>query len=738
LKSSDGEAFEVEAEGLCYARRTFQQAADIGPDAKIELPFKKAIVAKVCEYFKYHKDVPPQELKTPLTTDNLVECGASKWDAQFVNCDRDLLFELMVASSMMDIPSLLFIAGAKASLLIKERSPDKLIKDFKMSNDLPEEEDEALSNIFTEQMERMRVDVDESGIGGIGLIINSIFQAAEKNNVYASTRGDAPGPSKVSLKSYRHSSWRAMILSDWTKLDQAPEEVVADRDLMFAAMGSSQGQALRYCSSELREDRKLVMEAVKYNGEMLSEASSALRSDASFVMEAILLNSTALGGAADGLRHSRDMVLEAAKLGKGSAMKGAMQGLQSDKGLILECVSYDPEVCLYMADELRHNRGFAMELVMKNGAVLQYLPYLLRADRDIVATAAANDPRAIYYAHTSARADLGAALPHDTEGILFAAKEEQDRRGVGALPPVQPGKYIRACVSKAESDAMEVKWYKHKAQRMVQFSALSTMTANMGQSNYIAANSFLDKITFYERPEVDSVTLMWGAVGNIGMRWKAFASADMLNANPEALMQVPDAAKVLNVTTNSMGVPEWYAASFFDEWTRQSILAPTAIYRSEDYQPPVSPIRVEGKAPTRRSRKPDEEARSMPETGPLGGWPILGDYASALPEEQDEDMEVVLPDADLEEGGRVQLTGLQAKTGMTGTLLKHNKDGKWKVRMDADGGVALLKERYLVAVAGTSTTAPTSTKKQDGAARREKLKATLAEAQEPAATPVTA
>ena len=43
-----------------------------------------------------------------------------------------------------------------------------------------------------------------------------------------------------------------------------------------------------------------------------------------------------------------------------------------------------------------------------------------------------------------------------------------------------------------------------------------------------------DKMAQFQRPEVDSVGLMWGAVGGIGMRWKAFASEDILNATPEA------------------------------------------------------------------------------------------------------------------------------------------------------------------------------------------------------------
>merc|ERR1719491_1871247 len=82
------------------------------------------------------------------------------------------------------------------------------------------------------------------------------------------------------------------------------------------------------------------------------------------------------------------------------------------------------------------------------------------------------------------------------------------------------------------SEERMLPYRRYKLHKSVQFSAWSTMTGNLGQSNYTAANAALDKFPAHQRPEIDAVTLMWGAVGGIGMRWKAFASADVLNANP--------------------------------------------------------------------------------------------------------------------------------------------------------------------------------------------------------------
>mmetsp|Transcript_106361 Transcript_106361/g.343091 ORF Transcript_106361/g.343091 Transcript_106361/m.343091 type:complete len:778 (-) Transcript_106361:189-2522(-) len=707
LKTRDGEDFEVEGEGLCMARKTAKVAMTQDADSEIELPFTRAVVSKLVEYFKFHKDTPPSEIRTPLVSDNLVECGALKWDATFINVDKDLLFEILLAAVAMDIPSLIFLAGAKASLMIKGKSPDKLLKDFKLSNDLPEEEEETLTATFLAQKEAAKATPDESGLGGIAVIINAIIQAAERNNVLASVADDEPGPSTVSLKSYRYASWRAMVLSDWNQLGSAPAEVQADRDLIFAALGLSRGAALYYAAPELREDRKVILEAVKYNPDLLAEASAVLKSDREFVMQAIKVNGAALAGASEELRGDQGLILEAAEMQRGSALKGASAALRSDKAFVIECAKRDPEAVKYAAEELRWDEDFAREVASQAGAALKHMPFTFQANREIVKAAVAGDPSAILFAHTSARADLGTTLPWDSEPALTAERKLQDKAGIGAAALVPAGPRIASLpLTKEAAEAEGLRFQHTKGQKIVQFSALSTMTANMGQSNYIAANCFLDKLPFFERPETDAVTLMWGAVGNIGMRWKAFASADFLNANPEALMQVPDAAKVLNMTATRMDPPEWYAASFFDEWTRQSMLAPTAgmhQHPSEDYQP----LSRTTKAP-RFSQGKEETGEGKPtakaaENGPLGGWPSLSEWPDlSLGTARDgkpvtEALQV--PELEIMVGTRVELSGLQGKNGRTGTVLKQCSDGKWKVRMDEGRGTALLKACYLVAIA---------------------------------------
>ena len=87
-------------------------------------------MAKVVEYLKYHEEHECSEIRIPLTGDNLQDCGATRWDSSFVNVDRELLFDLTVAASYLDIASLWILLSAKSALLTNNKSSEKLRKEW--------------------------------------------------------------------------------------------------------------------------------------------------------------------------------------------------------------------------------------------------------------------------------------------------------------------------------------------------------------------------------------------------------------------------------------------------------------------------------------------------------------------------------------------------------------------------------------------------------------------------------
>mmetsp|Transcript_97637 Transcript_97637/g.276733 ORF Transcript_97637/g.276733 Transcript_97637/m.276733 type:complete len:217 (-) Transcript_97637:110-760(-) len=210
----------------------------------------------------------------------------------------------------------------------------------------------------------------------------------------------------------------------------------------------------------------------------------------------------------------------------------------------------------------------------------------------------------------------------------------------------------------------------------------------MGQSNYIASNMLLDKFPCYQRPVIDATTVMWGAVGSIGMRLKAFASADFLNSTPDILMSIDDASKVLHMTTTRMDCPEWYTAAFNVD---PSWVGTGGGWKpSEDVAPPLGHKQSESsKEAVQEPQEPEAPHASKDDASPLQGWPELAVApASAM---------LVLA-----EGARVELKNLKSKNGTTGTVLKcfpDRRGDKWKVRLDGDKGFACLKADYYEVIA---------------------------------------
>mmetsp|Transcript_20798 Transcript_20798/g.58585 ORF Transcript_20798/g.58585 Transcript_20798/m.58585 type:complete len:767 (-) Transcript_20798:140-2440(-) len=703
LKSSDGEAFDLPGEAACLSGFIRKSVDTHGPDVEIETLLPASSLGKLVEYMKFHKDTPPGEIEVPLVSENLVDSGVSKWDAAFINVDKELLFELLMAANCMDLPSLEVLAAAKAYLICKGKTADKLRKDAGMSADLPEEEETQLTEdyLWTRPYD---IDREEAHLATLAVVMQGMVKAAEKNSLFhmSSEADEATAPS-ADMKSFRAWSWQAAIANDWKQLEKAPEEVKGNRDLVIDAIRQSRGAALYYASDDLKADRDVILAAVRYgSGEEFGQAAFQLRSDRSFVMEAIEVNGKALEGASDALRNNKQVVLEAAKMSRGSAMKGAAGALSSDRALVLECTTLDPQTFKHAAPALREDRDFAMEVLRHNGLALQYMSTNFKADRGLVAAALNNNSEALAFAHTAARADLGASAPWDPKAL---------KPGDGPTNgPVLKGTYTGAKMvglSLSQEARDQGMTYAHvNAQKSVQFSALSSMFANMGQGNYIAANMALDKYPFYERPQIDAVTVMWGAVGAIGMRWKAFASQDFLNATPDILMGVEDCCKVLHLLTTRMDTPEWTSASLN---VSPEMLAPTAGMigghsPGGGFRPGESAaVAVEPRLGQRQQRPQDKESEETAkddvpmEAGPLGGWPRLSVAAPELEESKYSGVEL-----ELVEGARVRLTGLQAKNGMTGIAQQHyadGKGGKWKVCLDGNGGSTQLRDCYLEVIA---------------------------------------
>lgn len=112
-----------------------------GGDNEIPLPnVKTAVLAKVIEFCKHHVNSPMADIEKPLK-DNDMKNVVDAWDAEFVDVDQELLFELILAANYMDIKPLLDLTCAKVASMIKGKTPDEIRQTFNITEDFtPEEE----------------------------------------------------------------------------------------------------------------------------------------------------------------------------------------------------------------------------------------------------------------------------------------------------------------------------------------------------------------------------------------------------------------------------------------------------------------------------------------------------------------------------------------------------------------------------------------------------------------------
>ncbi|KAL2333831.1 hypothetical protein Fmac_015044 [Flemingia macrophylla] len=137
LKSSDGEAFEVEEAVALESQTIKHMIEDDCADSGIPLPnVTSKILAKVIEYCKKH-------VEANCNDDKPSEDELKAWDADFVKVDQATLFDLILAANYLNIKSLLDLTCQTVADMIKGKTPEEIRKTFNIKNDFtPEEEEE--------------------------------------------------------------------------------------------------------------------------------------------------------------------------------------------------------------------------------------------------------------------------------------------------------------------------------------------------------------------------------------------------------------------------------------------------------------------------------------------------------------------------------------------------------------------------------------------------------------------
>ena len=128
--------FEVERGVACMSALIKNMIRDCVGDERIPLPdVKAAILNNVVDYCTYHKNVPPKAINKLLTSNNLMECGASACDPTFLHIEQGEFFNLIMAANYLDIERLLPLTCTKVAAGVKGKSAEEIRKQYNLVND---------------------------------------------------------------------------------------------------------------------------------------------------------------------------------------------------------------------------------------------------------------------------------------------------------------------------------------------------------------------------------------------------------------------------------------------------------------------------------------------------------------------------------------------------------------------------------------------------------------------------
>jgi len=112
---------------------------------------------------------------------------------------------------------------------------------------------------------------------------------------------------------------------------------------------------LKYVNDKWRNDKNVVMEAVKSFGLTLDYASNELKNDLDVVMTAVTDYGWALQFASESLRDDYDVVM-AAVSNNGNALSFAGEACVRDKDIVLTAVKNEPKALMYARNGLKQDR----------------------------------------------------------------------------------------------------------------------------------------------------------------------------------------------------------------------------------------------------------------------------------------------------------------------------------------------------------------------------------------------
>ena len=201
---------------------------------------------------------------------------------------------------------------------------------------------------------------------------------------------------------------------DGLLLGNLSEQLRDDKDLVLAAVRQD-GIALTFASKRLKSDPDVVRAAVQQDGRSISSASDKLKRDPEIALIACTQNYHAFFSV--GVPNNMPDVAIAALRQEfnsdktANVMIHALQGMpQADRRFYKEALDANPKALMHCLEPIVSDKELVAPVVAKDGTLLKYCNRELRDDRELVLSAVKFKGAALQYASYSLRNDPDIAL----------------------------------------------------------------------------------------------------------------------------------------------------------------------------------------------------------------------------------------------------------------------------------------------------------------------------------------
>eukprot|EP01080_Neovahlkampfia_damariscottae_P009253 gene9253-1340_t len=178
-----------------------------------------------------------------------------------------------------------------------------------------------------------------------------------------------------------------------------------------------------YATEQMKDDKKLIIQAVNINPLILEYVSDRLKNDNDIYMTAFKKNSMSIKFLPEEYKSNEEIIIEGIKQHVKSLYFVSLK-LKNDPNFMLRAFDINQSSIEYISDILKDSKDFFSKVLQKNGKMLKYSSKNLKNQKDLVLLAFENYFNDLSKLHDDVNVlqDVGMNLKNDSDVVLKALK----------------------------------------------------------------------------------------------------------------------------------------------------------------------------------------------------------------------------------------------------------------------------------------------------------------------------